>query len=136
MTASGGSLTREQAMHTWDRTIMPYGKKMGLLTGYVKAQEGSSKRTASGKMKLQHDWHVVIDNLLATINKKAIEVLKDEKLAHNMMPWLICNLDEECLHALGKNSKVVGSKTKKKHNNQHASSRFVIAMPCPMPTHM
>ena len=37
----------------------------------------------------------------------------------------ICNLDEECVHALGKNAKIAGSKTKNKHDNQNASSRQI-----------
>lgn len=54
-----------------------------------------------------------------------MEVLQDEDLVIAMMPYLIWNLDEECLHAMGKNEKVAGSKGKKKHDNQNASSRFV-----------
>ena len=67
VTASGGTLTREQAFRTWDKTIYPYGKKEGLLTGYVLPQAGSSKRTAAGSIKLQRDWHIVINNLIDRI---------------------------------------------------------------------
>ena len=113
VSASGGKLSFNQAKNTWDKTIYPYGKKHGILTGYVKAQEGSSKRTASGNIVLQRDWHIVIDEFLAAIKKQTMDVLQDADLVHAMMPWLVCNLDEECLHALGKNAKVVGSKGKK-----------------------
>ena len=112
-----------QAAHIWDRTIMPLGRKWGLLTGYVKAQEGTSKRTAAGAEKLQRDWHAKVTDLYAEIRAVAKEILVDDKLVEYMMPHLIFNLDEECLHALGKNVKIAGSKLKKKHNNQHGSSR-------------
>ena len=121
--ASGGKLTRGQAARTWDKTIHPYGKKLGLLTGYVKPQEGTSKRTAAGDLELQRKWHVLCDELFQKIKKRAQKLLQDDALVAEMMPWLIANLDEECLHALGKNHKVVGSKSKKKHDNQNASSR-------------
>ena len=53
LTASGEKLTRQQASSLWDQTILPLGKKLGLLTGYVKAQTGTSKRTAAGAVELQ-----------------------------------------------------------------------------------
>ena len=56
----------------------------------------------------------------------AKEVLVDDELVEKMMPALIFNLDEECLHALGKNELIVGSKAKKKHDNQNASSRYLL----------
>ena len=52
------------------------------------------------------------------------EVLIDDDLVEKMMPALIFNLDEECLHALGKNELIVGSKDKKKHDNQNAISNL------------
>lgn len=122
-TASGQKLSRDQAARTWDRTIHPLGKKKGLLTGYVKPQEGTSKRTAAGAIEHQKLWHDQCDSLIEKVRCVAMAVLNDETLVNEMMPWLIFNLDEECLHALGKNSKVCGSKTKKKHDNQNASSR-------------
>ena len=51
--ASGWTLTKEQAKHTWDDTIHAYGKKAGLLTGYVNPQTGTSKRRAAGSGELQ-----------------------------------------------------------------------------------
>ena len=125
VTASGGILTRPQAYRTWDKTVFPYGQSLGLLTGYVLPQAGTSKRTAAGNVKLQRDWHIVMDNLFCEIRARAKFVLKCDHLVHLMMPALICNLDEECVHALGKNSKIAGSKTRNKHDNQNASSRFV-----------
>ena len=53
ITASGDKLKRKQAERAWDQTIHPFGKSLGLLTGYVKPQEGSSKRTAAGAIELQ-----------------------------------------------------------------------------------
>ena len=79
----------------------------------MKSQEGSSKRTASGDIQLQHDWHLVVDSLLAEVEVKAQKVLQDSDLVHAMMPSLVCNLDEECVHALGKNARVVGATGKK-----------------------
>ena len=113
VTASGGRLSRAQAAGTWDKTIHPLGKKLGLLTGYVKPQAGTSKRTAAGNANLQREWHIVIDELFKKIKTRAFEVLKDERLVQEMMPSLICNLDEECIQAQGKNGMVVGSKSKK-----------------------
>ena len=109
----------------WDQTILPFGRKRDLLTGYVKTQAGSSKRSGAGKEKLQREWHACVDDLLAKIRRHAMDVLGgDEKLVDQIMPWLVVNLDEECLQAMGKNAKVVGSKSRKKHDNQNASSRF------------
>ena len=125
VTVSGGKLSRTQAENTWDRTIHPFGMSVGLLTGYVKPQDGTSKRTAAGNIELQHEWHVLCDEMFAQVKAKAMELLKDPELVREMLPYLQANLDEECLHALGKNSKIVGSKDKKKHDNQNASSRFL-----------
>ena len=122
-TASGGTLERSQAANIWDKTILPLGKKLGLLTGYVKAQEGTSKRTAAGSPELQRRWYDVVTKIFAKVRADAKKLLNDDNLVERMMPWLVCNLDEECLHALGKNSKIVGSKGRKKHDNQNASSR-------------
>ena len=69
--ASGGKLTRQQAARTWDKTIHPYGKKIGLLTGYVKPHEGTSKRTAAGALELQRQWHNLCDELFQKIKKKS-----------------------------------------------------------------
>ena len=92
ITASGNTLSRDQALRTWDKTIHPLGKnEWGLLTGYVKPQDGSSKRTAAGAVDLQRDWHVCVDELLATIRRRAMEVLGGDKaLVDKFMVWLIC----------------------------------------------
>ena len=122
-TASGGKLSHVQAARTWDKTIFPLGQRLGLLTGYVKPQSGTSKRTAAGAVKLQRDWHKVIDCLFDKIKAHAMEVLQDERLVYLMLPVLIGNLDEECVQAMGKNSLVAGSKSKTKHDKQNSSSR-------------
>ena len=75
MTAGGGKLTKQQAESLWDQTIMPLGKELGLLTGYVRAQEGSSKRTAAGDPKLQKRWYDTVTGLLGSIKQRAQEVL-------------------------------------------------------------
>ena len=126
-TAGGGKLTLKQAENLWDNTIFPLGKKRGLLTGYVKAQDGTSKRTAAGKVELQRQWYDCVTKLIKDVRDRAFEVLGDETLVDKMLVWLIVNLDEECLNAMGKNYRVVGSKRNKKHNNQHGSSRHVLA---------
>ena len=123
VTASGGKLSRTQAERSWDRTIYPFGKKLLLLTGYVKTQEGTSKRTAAGNVQLQRDWHAVITELHAKVKARAYVVLNDGRLVHAMLPALLMNLDEESVQANGKGERVVGSKVKKKHDNQNASSR-------------
>ena len=66
-----------------------------------------------------------MDKLFDEIKTTAKKVLKFDELVLKMLPWLVCNLDEECLHALGKNAKIVGAAGKKKHDNQNGSSRFV-----------
>ena len=116
-------ISQSQAAHTWDRTIHPYGKSIGLLTAYVKPQAGTSKRTAAGDPALQKKWYDTVTNGLAEVKRVALEVLKDTKLVRLMMPFLVANLDEESLQAMGKNYKVVGSQANKKHDNQNASSR-------------
>ena len=68
------------------------------------------------------------------VRKDAKKLLNDDNLVDRMMPWLVCNLDEECVHALGKNSRIVGSYGRKKHDNQNASSRsflFVLGINIP-----
>ena len=95
LTASGNQLNMQQARSTWDKTILPYGRQLGLLTGYVKPQEGTSKRTAAGNADLQRDWHRVCSEMFAKIKSKAESILKDAELVHKMLPWLLVNLDEE-----------------------------------------
>lgn len=126
--ASGHKLNMVQAAHTWDRTVHPYGKQIGLLTGYVKPQEGTSKRTAAGDPELQKKWYDQLTDGLKEVKKVALEVLKDADLVRKMMPFLVANLDEESLQAMGKNYKIVGSKERVKHDNQHASSRLVFVL--------
>lgn len=124
--ASGFQITRPQAERTWDKTIHPYGKAAGLLVGYVKPQEGTSKRGAAGALDKQKEWHLLCDEMFRQVKERAFEVLQDKALVEALLPYLQVNLDEECVHALGKNKRVVGSKGKKKHDNENASSRSVI----------
>ena len=124
-TAGGGMITKKQATNIWDDTILPLGKKLGLLTGYVKLQDGTSKRTAAGAIELQKMWHDTCDEFFAKIKGRAKEILLLDELVLKMLPWLVVNLDEECVNAMGKNSKAIGAKGKKKHDNQNASSRYV-----------
>ena len=124
--ASGGTLSRDQASRTWDKTIYPYGKRLGLLTGYVLPQEGSSKRTAAGSVQLQREWHAVCDEMFKKIHDQAMKVLGSEALVEKIISSLNTNLDEENVRATGKNSKVAGSADKKKHDNQNASSRHCL----------
>ena len=123
--ASGDKLTLMQAAHTWDRTILPYGQSLGLLTGYVKPQAGTSKRTAAGNPELQKRYYDQVTASLTDIKRTAMEVLNDENLVHKMMSHLVFNLDEEALLATGKNYRVVGSKTKRKHDDESGTSRFL-----------
>ena len=53
----------------------------------------------------------------------------DKALTHKMMTALVDNFDEEHLLAMAPNVKVAGSATKKKHDNENASSRFGMATP-------
>lgn len=122
--AGGGDISRAQATCLWDQTILPLGKRLGLITGYVAPQEGTSKRTAAGSPALQRKWYDVVTELFSDVKKRACEVLNDDNLVEQMMPWLVVNLDEECLHAMGKSYKIVGSADRTKHDNQNASSRW------------
>ena len=65
-----------------------------------------------------------MDDVFRRVYERAMEVLKDKELVLKLMPFLINNLDEECLHAIGQNERIVGSKRNKKHNNQNHSSRY------------
>lgn len=121
--AAGGKISMTTAANSWDRTIMPYGKELGLLTGYVKAQSGTSKRTQAGNADLQRKWYMTQDEVFDAVRARAMEVLQDADLVEKLMPYLINNLDEECLQASAKNELVVGSKRTNKHNNQNNSSR-------------
>ena len=121
--AAGGNTTLKQATNSWDKTIHKFGRDNGLLTGYVDTQSDTSKRTQAGNFDLQRKWHLTVTEVIALVRARAKEVLQDDALVEKVMPWLIWNLDEECLHAIGKNEKVVGAKGKKKHNNQNSASR-------------
>ena len=121
--AAGGKITLKQATNSWDKTIHKFGRDAGLLTGYVAAQAGTSKRTQAGNEDLQRKWHFTVTEVIERVRTRAKQILKDDALVEKVMPWLIWNLDEECLHAIGKNEKVVGAKPKKKHNNQNNASR-------------
>ena len=101
--ASGNKLTIAQCAHTWDRTILPYGQKLGLLTGYVKPQSGTSKRTAAGAPELQKRYYDAVTDSINEVRQVAKKVLKDDVLVEKMMPVLVFNLDEEALLAMGKN---------------------------------
>ena len=100
-------------------------KKLDLLTGYVKPQAGSSKRTAAGAPELQKKYYDEQEAALKEVRKVVTEEIKDPDLVHKMMPVLVNNLDEDALQAMGKNYAVCGSKERKKHHNQHGSSRLL-----------
>ena len=91
--ASGNHLNRAQAARTWDRTIHPLDKRLGLLTGYVKPQEGTSKRTAAGSVEHQKQWHDQCDQLFTKVKQRVHEVLNNDELVQTMLPYLIANLD-------------------------------------------
>ena len=120
--ASGWTLTKAQATYTWDDTIHQFGKDAGLLCGYVKPQQGTSKRTAAGSIKSQKRWHILIDSLYKRVLEHNTRLVGPDK-AQKLMAHLIFNLDEECVMATGKNIKIVGSSDKKKHDNEKGSSR-------------
>ena len=125
--ASGWRLSKNQATYTWDDTIHPYGKKLGLLTGYVKPQTGTSKRTAAGSPELQKKWHIMITTTYEDIMAHNTALVGRDK-ARQLMAHLIFNMDEECLLATGKNIRIVGSADKKKHDNERGSSRDSITI--------
>ena len=122
--AAGNKLTLAQCAHTWDRTVFPYGQKLGLLTGYVKPQGGTSKRTAAGAPELQKRYYDAVTDSLNEVRQVAKKELKDDVLVEKMMPVLVFNLDEEALLAMGKNYAVAGSKDRRKHENQINPSRY------------
>lgn len=123
VTAGGGKITQAQAEGTWDRTIFPLGRDLGLLTGYVRAQEGSSKRTAAGAVKKQTEYYNTVSEVIKRVKERLALVLQNPDLEHKMLPHCVINLDEEKLQAYGYHTPVVGSADKKKHDNQNASSR-------------
>ncbi len=120
--ASGWSLTKLQATYTWDDTIHQFGKDLGLLCGYVKPQQGTSKRTAAGSVKSQRRWHILIETLFKRVMDHNTTLVGVDK-ARKLMAHLIFNLDEECVMVTGKNIRIVGSCDKKKHDNEKGSSR-------------
>ena len=122
--AAVGDVSLYTATNSWDRTVHKYGKDKGLLTGYVKAQAGTSKRTTAGNLDLQKKWYGTVSDVKRRVEERAMEVLQDADLVRKILPFLFNNLDEECLHAIAGNEKVVGSKRQGKHNNQNNSSRF------------
>ena len=122
--ASGGELSYSQAANTWDKTVHKRGMDNGILTGYLKTQEGTSKRTAAGNSALQLEWYNTVTDVIRQVRERALEVLDgNEALVDLLMPDLLLNTDEENLSGTGKNEKSVGSKRQKKHNNQNKSSR-------------
>jgi hypothetical protein len=125
--ASGHTMSSKTAERVWDRTVKPYGVYHGLLKkSYMAAQAGSSKRTQAGNYELQKVWYETVSEVKKKVEDRAMEILQDADLVRKILPFLFNNLDEECLHAIAKNEKVVGSARMKKHNNQNNSSRSVL----------
>ena len=125
--ASGHTMSKKTAERVWDRTVKPYGVYHGLLKkSYMAAQTGSSKRTQADNYELQKVWYETVSEVKKKVCDRAMEVLQDEDLVRKILPFLFNNLDEECLHAIAKNEKVVGSARMKKHNNQNNSHRSVL----------
>ena len=125
MTAGGGKLDAVQAERTWDRTIFPLGRSLGLLTGYVRPQEGTSKRTAADAVKHQTAWYNTVTDVIDRVKQRLHEELNDPVKERLMLPHCIINGDEEQLRTYGSHEPVVGSADKTKHDNQNASSKFV-----------
>ena len=67
--ASGDKLTLMQAAHTWDRTILPYGQSLGLLT--------------SLRQVLLNGLRLVILNCKRGITTKSLQVWQ----ISNAQPW-------------------------------------------------
>ena len=122
--AADGEISYTQAANTWDKTIHQRGLDNGVLTGYLKTQEGTSKRTAAGNSALQLEWFNTVTDVTQRVRQRAMEVLDGNvALVDALMPYLLINTDEENLSGTGKNERTVGSKRQKKHNNQNKSSR-------------
>ena len=88
----------------------------------MKPQTGTSKRTAAGSVELQTKWHIAVTSAYDRVTKENMELVGVEN-AKALLKHCVFNLDEECLMATGKNIKIVGSKEKKKHDNEKGSSR-------------
>ena len=106
-----------------------------MLTGLVTPQTSTSKRTAAGHETYQRRWHKLIDKAFADLLEYNIKLVGLD-LAKKLMVYLVFNLDEESVNAMGKIIKVIGSKARKKHENQNGASRCSITMirsGCPAP---
>ena len=127
--ASGHTMSYATEANVWDKTVKPYGVAHGLLTkNYVAPQAGSSKRTQAGNRELCREWYDTVTDVKKQVEERAMAVLQDEDLVRKILPFLFNNMDEECLHSIGQNEKVVGSARNKKHNNQNNSSRSANAL--------
>ena len=113
---------RLKATRVWHKTIWPRGRKMGLLTGTVRAQAGTEGRTAAAAESLQRHWHETVDDAFERLKQLNQHIDNFDEL----MPHFIFNLDEECVMASGYTNKVVGSTAKKKHDDNSGTSRVSI----------
>ena len=84
--AAGDRTTLTQATNSWDKTIHKFGRDEGLLTGYVAAQAGTSKRTQAGNEDLQRKWHLTVTEVIELVRARAKEILKDDALVEKVMP--------------------------------------------------
>lgn len=117
-------------MHSFGRVARGY-----LTDGYVKPQSGTSKRTAAGAVDKQKRWHTLVSQGLQEVLEHNTQVVGAEK-AKAMQPYTVMNTDEANIMATGSNWKIVGSRDRKKHDNQNNSSRASITLlrtGCPAP---
>ena len=105
-----------------------YSVKMGYLTkGYVKPRSGTSKRTAAGAKDKQIRWHKLVTDGLADVFEHNQNIVGID-IAKKIQVYTVVNTDEANIQANGTSWKIVGSRTRKKHDNQHSSSRCSISV--------
>ena len=114
-------LTGRQASNLFTR-IHRQGKEQGRLTGTVRAQKSTSKRTAAINVQALTDWHKLIDGVEALLRVHNGDGYAE--LAEHFW-W---NLDEMCMLASDGNDRIIGDAGKRKHEIESSSSRVSITI--------
>ena len=103
-------LTRKQSVNVFSRIRK---KNKNVLTGDVKAQQSTSKRSEV-TVTAQNFWHETVESVRMELRKRNTGVDDDGKTFADVENDFFTFLDETSLQASGKEIRIVGDKGKKK----------------------
>ena len=119
------ALGRTALTQAFDRNIRRENKD--LLTGIVKAQASTEKRSAI-TVPQQYRWHSCVDAAFNFLREKNQGLTPDGKTFGEVMDHFILGGDETCFLASNGEVKIIGDKKKKKHEVNTAGSRTSITV--------